>query len=269
MKIFKKVVPLVLCLSMFAGSSIFAQSSVSEPEAIKTEQEIIIDNKLVATKYIETIYTTDVIDGDTVIILNNDVHYKFTEETTEVQKELLQDEKTTTTLEQTKEGDIIIDGVQLSEEEANRPLNSRQAYEEGNSFALAATTDRGGYPAICHYYGDYKIYTYGCYDSISYTFSASGSNYSAVGIKVNNAYSSRAQGSIDLFKSHYDSLNWSLHQFSLAFGATALSLSTVISAIAALPAGAAAVYSAVQVVNDYNTVNSDLKKATGYIQQMK
>ncbi|WP_440114907.1 hypothetical protein [Paenibacillus sp. QZ-Y1] len=266
---FKKFMAVVLSVTLLGSSSAFAASDYTggdiEKQNWQNTSEVILQGELVGTKLQDISYIREVgSEGEVKVTLTTNTHYDLLPTASAEQREVLQDGTRTDIIEATKDDELLLNGEEVRDENNLIPNLSTMSVASPRAFAAAAN-DKGGIPAVCHYYGNFKNYSYGCYNGVSLFGNPKGSNIQKTNIPITNTYAIRAQTTIDTFQTNYNSMSKNLKDF---IGATGLTVLGIESIIAAIVAGGVAVNEAGNVQVNYNDANDNLKKAYGYISNM-
>lgn len=266
---FKKFIAVVLSVTLLGTSSAFASTDSTggniEKQDWQNTSEVILQGELVGTKIQDISYIREVdFEGEIKVTLRTDTHYELLSTASEEQREVLQDGTRTDIIEATKDNELLLNGEEVSDEANLIPNSSSNSVTSPRAFAVAAN-DKGGIPSVCHYYGNFTNYSYGCYDGVSVFGNPKGSNIQKTNISISNTYSNRAQTTIDTFQSNYNSMTTNL---KTAIGLSGIAIATIETVIGLIAAGGAAGKAAADVYGNYNDANDNLKKAYGYISNM-
>ncbi|MEK3826420.1 hypothetical protein [Paenibacillus sp. FSL K6-1558] len=237
-----------------------------------TSNEVVLDNQVIGTRTTNFDYDRVVKGEATTVKLITTTTYQFNEKATEQQKEVLQnstnvydvyvDEDTTS---------LAVNGVEVPEEMLDQevsfaPSLSNSASNQMGVSRAAAATDRGGVPAVSHYYGNYETYAFGSYSGISFwTFGPKGDNVQKQGIDIGNKYFMPAKTAIDSFAANLTETNRATYVLGSELGFAVVTFSTVIGALAA---GGAAAITAGQISDYWNATQNNLTAAYNYIKKM-
>ncbi|WP_156897652.1 hypothetical protein [Paenibacillus massiliensis] len=130
-----------------------------------------------------------------------------------------------------------------------------------------AGQDTGGLPAIAHYYGDYRTYSFRVYNDFAFwtSWGPAGSHVSKNGVSISNNYVSLAMANIDAFATNHNNMRFGALGLVSLLGTTVISIPSV---IAALSAGGATALQAGLVYENYNAAQDNIKKAYNYVSRM-
>ncbi|WP_145324954.1 hypothetical protein [Paenibacillus xylanexedens] len=266
---FKKFMAVMLSVTLLGSSSAFAATDSTggntEKQKWQNTSEVVLQGEVVGTKIQDVSYIREVgSEGEVKVTLTTSTHYDFLPIASSEQREVLQDNTRTDIIEATKDDELLLNGEEVRDENNLIPNLSSNSVASPRVFAAAAN-DKGGIPSVCHYYGNFKNYSYGCYNGVSLFGNPKGSNVQKTNIPITNTYATRAQTTIDTFQTNYNSMTSNLKGF---VGATGLTILGIESVIAAIVAGGAAAKAASELQVNYNDANDNLKKAYGYISNM-
>ncbi|KLU57942.1 hypothetical protein EL84_05630 [Paenibacillus sp. VT-400] len=266
---FKKFMAVVLSVTLLGSSSAFAATDSTGGNTEKQEwqntSEVILQGELVGTKVQDVSYIREVdSEGEIKVTLTTNTHYDLLPTASEEQREVLQDDIRTDIIEATKDNELLLNGEEVTDEANLIPNFASKSVTSPTAFAVAAN-DKGGIPSVCHYYGNFTNYSYGCYNGVSVFGNPKGSNVQKSNIPISNTYATRAQTTIDTFQINYNSMTSNLKAFVGLTGLTIIGIETIIGAVVA---GGAAGKAASDVYGNYNDANDNLKKAYGYISSM-
>lgn len=259
----KTLLSLVVAFSLvFSSTSAFASSPESSSTlSWKESTDVIANGENIGTLTTTYFYDKKVENNEeTTVFLNINKHYNLTSSATEIQKQEFADKTNSYEITVTDENDYYVNGKKLTESELSAPIEASLA--TSNIVSLRVSQDRGGVPAVSHYYGDFTNYHLASYSDLNIMGGPQGSNYQADG-KITNVYVQRAMSSIDSFASDHSSLNTNRELFLQATGAAVATLETVIVAIVA---GVGAAGLAVATYNAFQDCKGDLSKTVSYMQ---
>jgi hypothetical protein len=256
---------LVATMLVFAliGSTAATAATPEKEKPITSQQfnqvtDVIFQGTKIGAKNITVQYDRKVSSsGEVTVNLHTDTKFKFEPTVSKEIQNLFQDTTKDDILKGTTDKKYFLNGVDVTNN--NIPLT------RNNAAVVPLASDTGGIARDCHYYGDYSTYTYACYEGMRTDGSPTGSNITKVGIPFSNAYTNRAQSTIDIFYGDYMNLMAAETAFVVATGIAIVGIETIVAFIVG---GVGAIAAAVVVKTDYNIVNSDMQKAYGYISQM-
>lgn len=256
-----------------ALGGVFQDNSASQNEYQNwsTSNEVVLDDQVIGTRTTNFDYDR-VVEGEaTTVKLITTTTYQFNEKATVEQKEVLQDSTNVYDV-YVDEGtaSLAINGVEVPEEMLDEEVSFTPSLNTSASNKLgvskAAATDRGGVPAVSHYYGNYETYAFGSYSGISFwTFGPKGDNVQKQGIDIGNKFFMPAKTSIDSFAANLTETNRAIYVLGTELGFAVVTFSTVLGALAA---GGAAAITAGQVSDYWIATQNNLTAAYNYIKKM-
>ncbi|MGE6229923.1 hypothetical protein [Paenibacillus chitinolyticus] len=264
---FKTLIASVLVFTMI-GSTALSAASPAEEKPINEQQfskvnDVVFQGQKIGTQEVSITYNRDVSSEGTTVNLHTETTYNFEPSTSEEVRELFKNTSKDDVIQENKNKEYFLNGEQITNETSsliqNTPVGSQSVP------APFSSQDSGGKPSLCHYYGDYSVYSYACYSGMNLDSTANGSHVQKNSVPFSNAYTNRAQQTIDVFGADWMNLQAAQLAFVTATGVAILGIATILAFIAG---GVGAVSAAVVVLTTFNTCNSDLEKAYGYISQM-
>lgn len=249
-----------------------ASATKTELQNWSTSNEVVIDNQVIGTRTTNFDYDRKVEGDSTKVKLITTTTYRFNEKASVEEKEVLKDSTNVydVFVEEDK-ASLAINGVEIPEEMLDQEISTMYSPNTSTSNTLgvsmaAAATDRGGVPAVSHYYGNYETYAFGSYSGISFwTNGPKGDNVQKQGIDIGNKYFMPAKTSIDSFASNLTETNRATMVLGSELGFAVITFSTVIGALAA---GGAVAITAGQISDYWNATQNNLTAAYNYIKKM-